>query len=195
MKTSIFVGMSFGAILLLQACNSNNTNSGDKDSANIHADTSASTSATPGNTTVTDTAAQSFMMKAAIGGMMEVEAGRIAQEKAGKAAVKAFGAKMVEDHTKAGDELKALAASKNVTLPTALPEADQKHLDAMKAMSGTAFDKHYMGMMVNDHASTITLFEQATMSSVPEVKSWAEKTLPVLKSHNEMANKLYAEMK
>lgn len=197
MKTSTFLGLSLSAALLLQACNSNSNGSADKDSAAIHADTTGA-GTVPGDaaaTTITDTAAQAFMIKAAIGGMMEVEAGKIAQEKASKASVKAFAAKMVTDHIQAGDELKALAASKNVALPTALPEADQKHLDAMKSMSGTAFDKHYMSMMVNDHGKTIDLFEQATMSTVPEVKSWAEKTLPVIKGHNEMAGKIYAGMK
>jgi putative membrane protein len=194
MKTSTFLCLSLGATLLLQACNSNNNTSDDKDSASIHADTSAHL--IPDTSTgITDTAAKAFMNQAAIGGMMEVEAGKIAQEKASKAAVKAFGAKMVQDHTKAGDELKALAASKGITLPAALPEMEQKHLDAMKGMSGIAFDKHYMSMMVNDHGKTIDLFEQATMSTVPEVKSWAEKTLPVLKGHNEMAGKIYAEIK
>lgn len=200
MKTSILSGIAFSAFFALQACNSGTSDNDDRDSASVHGDTTGiqnGNSSTPANAPLggTDTSVQSFITQAAVAGIMEVEAGKLAQEKANKAAIKAFGGKMVQDHTKANEELKGLASSKGVTVPATLPAAEQSHLDAMKQLSGAAFDKHYMEMMVNDHGKVISLFEQASMSPVAEVKSWAEKTLPVLKSHNEMANKLYAEIK
>jgi putative membrane protein len=151
----------------------------------------AATSDTTGNSTMnetpTSTEANDFMLTAASGGMLEVTLGQMAQEKASNADVKAFGQKMVTDHTKANAELKALAASKNVTLPVKPLDEHQKHIDAMKGMSGTDFDKHYMSMMVEDHQKDVAEFEKATNFQDADVKAFASKTLPVLKAHHELA--------
>lgn len=157
--------------------------------AGAAADTMASTTATPTNQQAND-----FILKAASGGMMEVEVGKMAQEKGVDADVKAFGQKMVEDHGKANAELKALAASKNVTLPVAPIEEQQKHIEAMRAMKGVAFDKHYMGMMVNDHNKDIAEFEKASQNEDADVKAFASKTLPVLKGHLDLAQKTNAKV-
>lgn len=199
MKTSFFSVLPLAAAILVSACNSGTGDNDDRDSASVAGDTiiQNGSSSTPANETLqgADTAAKSFVTQAALGGLMEVEAGKLAKSKALNADVKAFGEKMVTDHTKANEELKALAAKKGLSIPSSLPENENSHLNAMKNVSGAAFDKHYMEMMVNDHGKTIALFEQATMSSDADIKAWAEKTLPVLKMHNELANKLYASRK
>src|SRR5581483_6299137 len=87
---------------------------------------------------------RAFMMKAAEGGMAEVEMGNVAKANASNDAVKNFGQRMVDDHTKAGDELKSLASQKNVTLPSSLNGKDQAMKDKMSAMKGDAFDRAYM---------------------------------------------------
>jgi len=74
---------------------------------------------------------QHFMMKAAQGGMAEVQLGKLATQNASSQAVKDFGQKMVDDHSKANDELKGLAARKNVTLPTSLDPQDQATMDRL----------------------------------------------------------------
>ncbi|KAA8476415.1 DUF4142 domain-containing protein [Arcticibacter tournemirensis] len=125
-----------------------------------------------------------FMVKAADAGMAEVELGNLAQQNASDQRVKDFGAMMVKDHTKANDELKALAATKNVTLPATLGEEHQKHFEEMKKMTGAEFDKHYMDMMVNDHQKVIDMFESASENEKDlDVKAFASKTLPVLNAH------------
>lgn len=133
-----------------------------------------------------------FMVKAASGGMMEVELGRLAETNASDAEVKAFGKRMVEDHGKANDELKTLAAAKNIVLPNAPGEDHQKHITDLTALKGADFDKKYVDMMVKDHEEDVKHFEEATKDAEidADIKAFAQKTLPVLKTHHEMAKKL-----
>lgn len=159
---------------------------------NMSNDTAGTTSSTTPSTTPAVTGAplgtadSTFVMKAAIGGMTEVESSKVAQQNAQNARVKAYADMMVNDHTKANDELKAFAASRGITLPTSLPADKQKHVDDMKAMGGGGFDKHYVSMMVNDHKKDVAEFEkQSTSGKDEELKAWAAKTLPVLKMHRD----------
>ncbi len=128
-----------------------------------------------------------FAVKAANGGMMEVELGRLAQEKAASPAVKEFGAMMVAEHTKANEEMNALAAKKNITLPTTLGEDEQKHVNDLTKLSGKDFDKKYVSMMVDDHKEDIDLFTKAAEDDKTDadVKAFAVKTLPTLQKHME----------
>ncbi len=131
----------------------------------------------------------SFMVKVASGGMMEVEMGKIAAKNAMNADVKAFGQMMVTDHTKANNELKALAAAKNVTLPTTMGEEHQEHMDRLSKLQGAEFDREYMSHMVEDHEEDIEHFREAANANDydAEVKAFASKTLPVLEKHLESA--------
>jgi putative membrane protein len=133
-------------------------------------------------------AGSEFLVKAASGSMMEVELGRMAEQQASSADVKTFGARMVKDHSKANEELKTLAAKKNITLPTAPGEEHQKHIAELKNLKGADFDKKYADMMVKDHQEDISLFEDATKDDKmdADIKAFAQKTLPVLRSHLEM---------
>lgn len=126
-----------------------------------------------------------FAVKAASGGMMEVELGRLAQEKAASKDVKDFGAMMVKDHSMANDELKNIAATQNITLPTTLGEDEQKHVNDLAKLSGKEFDKKYVSMMVDDHKEDIDTFKKAAEDDKtnPAVKDFATKTLPTLQKH------------
>lgn len=125
-----------------------------------------------------------FVMEAAVGGLMEVQAGQLAQQNAQNQRVKDFGGMMVTDHSKANDELKSYAASHGITLPVELPADKQKHIDAMKNMKGAAFDKHYIAMMVDDHKEDVSKFKkQSTDANDVQLKAWASNTLPVLQKH------------
>lgn len=125
-----------------------------------------------------------FMKDAAAGGMGEVELGRLASEKATRPEVKAFGKMMVDDHSKANAELKALAEKKNVTLPAG-PKPEHKALEArLSKLSGSAFDDAYMAAMVKDHEKDVREFERESKTGGDDdVKSWAGKTLPTLRHH------------
>src|ERR1051326_6076917 len=67
---------------------------------------------------------ETFVTKAAQGGLAEVKLGTLATQKASNADVKAFGQQMVDDHSKANDELKQLASTKGITLPTDIDAKD-----------------------------------------------------------------------
>ena len=156
----------------------------------------------PNNASDTTSMAQqvdttSFAVKAASGGLMEVALGNLAQQKGANADVKKFGHQMVTDHGKANAELKTIAASKNITLPTAPLPKHQKHIEHLGSLSGAEFDKHYMTMMVEDHKEDVSLFQTTANdnSQEAELKAFAQKTLPVLKSHLQMAQQTQAKVK
>jgi len=103
---------------------------------------------------------------------------------------------MVTDHTKAGDELAALAKTKNITLPAA-PDADaQKKADDLSKKSGKAFDKAYVDAMVDGHESAVKLFTDASQNCKDaDLKAFATKTLPTLKMHLDSIKAIKASMK
>jgi putative membrane protein len=129
-----------------------------------------------------------FVTKAAKGGLAEVELGKLASEKASSDAVKQFGQRMVDDHGKANNELKTLAQSKSVTIPTDLDAKDKALRDRLMKLSGRAFDRAYMQAMVSDHVKDVNEFRtESKTGKDPEVKAWAAKTLPTLEEHLKMA--------
>jgi putative membrane protein len=125
-----------------------------------------------------------FMVKAASGGLLEVELGKLAQTNGSSAAVKDFGKMMVMDHTKANTELVTLAKAKNITVPSVPGEDAQKHIDELKAKNGAEFDKAYVDLMVDDHKEDIDEFGKAADDAKDaDIKALAAKTLPTLKEH------------
>ena len=133
-----------------------------------------------------------FMKEAAHAGAAEIEASKLAVAKAKNADVKAFADTMIADHTKVADELKALAATKNVTLPDGPSVKQKAELKLIDAGDNDKFDERYAKAFgIKAHEDTIKLFEEASREAKdPEVKAWAQKTLPGLKHHLEMAKAL-----
>lgn len=133
-----------------------------------------------------------FMKEAAHAGAAEIEASKLAQTKAKSADVKSFADTMIADHTKVADELKALAASKNVKLPDGPSIKQKAEIKMIDAGDNDKFDARYAkDFGVKAHQDTIKLFEEASREAKdPEVKAWAEKTLPGLRHHLEMAQAL-----
>jgi putative membrane protein len=137
-----------------------------------------------------------FLNKAAQGGMMEVAAGKLAAQRALDPAVKTYGERMVSDHTAANDMLKTLADSKNMPLPDSVSPEGHTALGKLEGLNGTEFDKAYSQMMVNDHVTDITDFEKETKKGTDgDVKAYAEQTLPTLRHHLMLANRLSAAEK
>ena len=131
---------------------------------------------------------EAWVMKIAKGGIAEVELGKLAAEKASSDAVKQFGQRMVDDHSKANDELKALAQNKKITLPTEIGPEEKALRDRLVKLSGPAFDQAYMKAMLNDHLKDVGEFRTESRSGKdPDVKAWAARTLPTLEEHLKMA--------
>jgi putative membrane protein len=137
-----------------------------------------------------------FVKQAAEGGMMEVAKGKLAAEKGSHDAVKQFGQKMVDDHTKAGDELKSIASGKSITLPGDTTRAPMQALLAkLEKLEAAAFDRAYVDDQIRDHEKTIALFErEAKTGKDAELKAFAEKTLPALKEHLSMVRDLKTKL-
>ena len=137
-----------------------------------------------------------FMEKAATGGMMEVELGKMAQEKASSSEVKDFGQQMVTDHTKANEDLKSLAQEKSVMLPDSMTAKQQRNVEKLSGLSGTEFDQEYMKMMVKDHEKDVKTYQKAS-EDVPDpaVQDFAAKTLPTLKDHLQKAEDVNEQLR
>jgi len=188
MKKILFAFLIF---LGFSACNEEGKDSVEKaDSAN-----EAKSDETPAAARV-DEASSEFLVKAADGGLAEVEAGKLGEQKATNQRVKAFATMMVSDHTGANAEVKTLAASRNITLPTAPSEENQKKAAKVNEKTGKEFDKAFMDMMVDDHKKTIDLFEKAENNCKDEeVKTFIRNTLPKLRMHLNSADSIYAIVK
>jgi len=134
---------------------------------------------------------KSFITDAYEDGLAEVKMGEMGQAKSANADVKAFAAHMVTDHGKANAELKALADSKKVTVPSDVTMVAKGKAKLMDAKSGADFDKEYADAMVKDHKKAVADFEKAAKEAKdPDVKAFAAKTLPTLKAHLSMAEEL-----
>lgn len=179
----------FTSVVLLCSCGNGRTDVTVTDSAKINNKEAEATINAPDTTmghgtAMVDAKSSEFAMKAAKGGMMEVELGRWAQDHAVNQSVKDFGAMMVADHSKANDDLKAIASSKNIVLPGMVDGEEKMHMDNMMAKKGKDFDKAYIDMMVDDHKKDVKEFEDASKDLAdPELKSFAGRTLPVLQKH------------
>ncbi len=165
------------------ANNNMNNNASNTNSSNMNS-TAANVSSTPLNASD-----KAFVMKAAKGGLMEVDLGNMAQQKAENQRIKDFGSMMVKDHSAANDELKNLASAKGITLNTdSLKNTYKDHAATMEKMEAKAFDKHYAGMMVDDHKKDISEFEKESKDAKDaDLKAWVNKTLPTLKMHLDSA--------
>jgi len=125
-----------------------------------------------------------FILNAAQGGMTEVELGKLAQEKASSPDVKQFGSRMVTDHSKVDTDLKTVAAKEGVTIPGSLDAKHQASVERLSHLSGSAFDRAYVRVMVRDHEKDAAEFRQAsTAAQDPDVKTFAGDNLKVIESH------------
>ena len=131
-----------------------------------------------------------FVSKAAQAGMTEVEVGKLALEKSKDPAIRGFAQKMVDDHSKANSELAQIATAKGVTPPKKLDAEHQAMVSSMKNVSGDDFDRQYSRHMNMDHTKAIALFESASQADDPQLAEFAQKTLPTLKVHKQLAEKL-----
>jgi putative membrane protein len=132
-----------------------------------------------------------FLRKAAEGGLAEIQLGQLALQKAGSDDVKAFGHKMVDDHTALNVEMAPVAQSRGVKAPTKLNKEDQAEYDKLNGLSGDDFDKEYLAFMVRDHHKDLHEFRaEAADTSDPVLKAVAEKGSKVIYGHMTTVDKL-----
>jgi putative membrane protein len=126
--------------------------------------------------------------------MMEVELGRLAVQRGSSAGVKQYGQEMVEDHTRANQELMQLAMQKKVELPTEMSTQNTALIDRLSGLSGRSFDTAYKQAMIDSHNQAIALFKaQSQQGQDPQLKAWATQKLPKLQAHLEMVNQMLAD--
>jgi len=193
MKKLMYV-MAISA-LAFQACNGGNKDAKESaDSLNMAKDTTTSATATGG--IAVEEADAKFTTQAAVGGMAEVELGKLALEKSSNPQVKEFATMMVKDHGMANTELMAIAKQKNITLPSTVDDEHKKKMDDLSKKTGADFDKAYVSAMVDGHKSTLKLMEDESKDGKDaDLKSFATKTAPIVQSHLVMINKINDSMK
>lgn len=176
------------------ASNSQNTNSSTNSNSNMNRNSNSGGNMNRGM--MASSADARFMMTAAAGGVSEVEMARLALERSSSDEVKRYAQRMVEDHTKANEELMQVAASKGITLPTT---PDAKHMalmTKMRGMSGMNFDRMYVKEAgVKDHQNMEKLFQkESTGGKDADVRAFAARTLPAVQMHLSMAREMSNSM-
>jgi putative membrane protein len=198
MKRMTWIPLTLSLVAVISGCN--NSASGDAakeaDSANEAKADSSTVSSNPSQTMSVDEKTSAHMVKLGDAGLAEVALGQLAQEKGAAQSVKDFGSMMVKDHSAVNDELKGIAARKNVTLPAAPGEDHQKQMQDLAKKSGAAFDKDYIDAMVKGHEKVADELEQTSKDATDaEVKAFADKILPAVRAHLEEAKKIKKALK
>jgi putative membrane protein len=136
---------------------------------------------------------RSFATHAMSGGQLEVELGQAAERQAGSDAVRSFGQRMVQDHSANNQQLQAVAQRLGLSQPAQLPADERRQVDRLTALNGPDFDAAYMQQMVKDHEKDIKAFEKEARSGAnPELKGYAQQSLPVLQQHLQLARQVTA---
>ena len=126
-----------------------------------------------------------------MGGLTEIALGKLAVDKGSSDAVKQFGQKLIDDHTKANDEFKQLATAGGMKIPDELDSKHQSRVDKLAKLSGAEFDKAFIKDQQKYHQQNMRDFQdEAKYGSVLQVKDLASKSLPTLQQHLELAKEL-----
>lgn len=131
---------------LMAGCHNNRT-------SNTTATNDTGTAGTAGATVSTND--KNWVSDQLAGGMAEVELGKLAKERAASPDVKQFGQMMIDDHTKAGDQLKQIASSNAIPTDAKIDDKHQNLMDKLSKLNGRDFDKEYMSAMIDDHESDV----------------------------------------
>jgi len=136
-----------------------------------------------------------FLANAARGGMLEVQLGNMAAQKASSNDVKQFGEQMATDHSQLGQKLQQLASNLGFSLPSDLKPEQQNLVSRLEKLTGKAFDSAYIKEMVSDHAKDVSEFERAvSQASNADIKQFASGALPTLRDHLKMAREIAGKL-
>jgi putative membrane protein len=189
MKNNIIM-MCASALFLLGACTNNNH----RESKATSETPDAAMEKNEGKGTLYGDDAE-FIVKAAEGGMLEVQLGKLAEQRGRMAEVRNFGRMMVEHHSSINKELESLALSKGVTVPTVISADKQKKVEKLSGKEAKDFDKDYIDGMIDDHEKDISLFEDKASDDKadPDLRKWVTETLPTLRNHLSEIKKIDAQ--
>jgi len=139
----------------------------------------------------TSSSPESFVMKAGPANAFEIASSQLALTKAQNADIKTFAQRMITDHTKAGDDLKAAAGAQKIAVPAEPDATETAEINKLNSLSGNAFDKEYVAAQTNAHADAVNLFKAYVAGGQNgAVKDFAAAALPTLQMHYEMVQKL-----
>ena len=184
---ALAIGIAFGSAGYAQT-------SADTPKSNTAAPRAAKSEKNAGNLPRAD---RNFIEKVAHHNLAEIELGKLAEKNASSEDVKRFGREMVDDHTKANEELKKIADSRGINFPTEADRGHRRDLDKLQKETGDKFDKDFTNRMVSDHKSDVKDFhkEATNRKADPDVKSFAEKNEPVIQKHLDMAQQMESSTK
>jgi putative membrane protein len=137
-----------------------------------------------------------FINEATSAGLMEVQLGKMAQQKGVSQQVKDFGKLMEKEHGDANKKLMAITDKLGVPVRSGMMDKHQEHIKDLSEKSGASFDQAYIDSMVKDHKDDIEAFEKAEEEvSETELKQWIASTLPALKQHAIKAESIKEQVK
>ncbi|TSD62666.1 DUF4142 domain-containing protein [Inquilinus sp. KBS0705] len=195
MKKLILNCLIAASVVLAVSCNSNKSQ-GNADSTQTADSTTSASSTAAATDSTANTPDSAFANKAALGGLMEVQLGKLAQQKGASAAVVQFGTMMVNDHTMAAAMLDSIATSKKVALPKTLDDKFQQDYDKFAKTDKKSFDKTYIDYMVKDHKEDIEEYKkEAEKGKDAEFKAFAGKHVPILQKHLQKAQEIQKTLK
>jgi len=193
MKKHILASIAFMGAVIFSSCGSNDSDkvTTDKDSKEVATDQNEKKL----DSTNLEKDAE-WAVKVADGSMLEVQLGKLAATNAASPKVKEFAKMMVDDHSKANDELMGLAKTKNISLPAAISDKCQKKYDDLASKKGADFDKAYIDFMVDDHSDVVDSFKkEAENGTDADIKKWAADKESTLLHHLEQAKSIKATIK
>jgi putative membrane protein len=171
--------------LLLAIASTQRTNAGTEESA--------SAGNTPSTINSTD---QQFVRLVTVNALMDVELGKLATKRAVNNDVRKYGEQMVNDHSKASDHLKQLAAKKGMTLAPILPHSALATRNRLNRFSGDQFDAAYMEEMLKDHKQDVEDFRrESKLTHDPDIRGFVTETLPILEEHLKLAEAIAPDVK
>jgi putative membrane protein len=185
------------SLILVTGCNQQRGNepkntADNNTSSRIDTNNEAKTS-TGGPVSTSD---QQFVTEAANGGMKEVELSTYVAQQTKNQDVKQLAERIAQDHTNANQELKTAAQQDNAQMPASIDEKSVQELNQFKKMSGSKLDRMYVQHMIEDHQKDIAKFQQQANSGMSaQVKAFAQKTLPTLQEHLQMAQQTQSKLR
>lgn len=138
---------------------------------------------------------RNFAEHAMAGGMMEVQLGKLADQRAAHDGVKRFGQRMVTDHSKANQQLSEIGAQLGLAPPSELPREQSRTVEKLAGLSGAEFDRAYMAAMIDDHKKDIGEFrKQADKGENPRLREFAQDNVAILEQHLRLAEDTQARL-